>query len=106
MPSTSITGDQRYLKAINRMNLLRLLREQAGMSRAELAERSGLTRSTVSARIKELIAEGWLSEESASATGGPGRRPTPLNVDGFPPDPPGRRARARRDPRGRHLGQG
>lgn len=82
MPSTPITGDQRYLKAINRMILLRLLREQTGMSRAELAERSGLTRSTVSARIKELIDEGWLSEEDASVTGGPGRRPTPLHLDG------------------------
>jgi len=82
MPSTSITGDQRHVKAINRMGLLRLLREQPGMSRADLAERSGLTRSTVSARIKELIAEGWLSEESAAVTGGPGRRPTPLQLDG------------------------
>lgn len=82
MPSTSITGDQRHVKAINRMGLLRLLREQPGMSRAELAGRSGLTRSTVSARIKELLDEGWLSEDSASVTGGPGRRPTPLQLDG------------------------
>lgn len=78
----SLTGDQSYVKAINQMGLLRLLREQPGMSRAELAESSGLTRSTVSARIKELIAEGWLSEEDASVTGGPGRRPTPLQLDG------------------------
>jgi len=35
-----------------------------------------------SADIKELIDEGWLSEEGAAATGGPGRRPTPLNLDG------------------------
>lgn len=82
MSSPSLTGDQRYLKALNRMILLRLLREQTGMSRAELAERSGLTRSTVSARIKELIDEGWLSEQDASVVGGPGRRPTPLQLDG------------------------
>lgn len=77
-----MTGDQSYVKAINRMSLLRLLREQPGMSRAELSGRSGLTRSTVSARIKELIDEGWLSEEDAHVTGGPGRRPTPLQLAG------------------------
>ena len=38
-----VTGDQRYIKHINRMALLRLLRREPGLSRAELAERSGLT---------------------------------------------------------------
>lgn len=77
-----VTGDQRYIKHINRMALLRLLRREPGLSRAELAERSGLTRSTVSLLAKELIAEGWLVEASASITGAPGRRPTPLGLDG------------------------
>lgn len=82
MSTPPITGDQRFIKNINRMALLRLLREQEGMSRADLSERSGLTRSTVSALIKELIDEGWLVEADAFATGSLGRRPTPLSLDG------------------------
>lgn len=77
-----VTGDQRYLKHINRMALLRLLRREPGLSRADLSQRSGLTRSTVSLLAKELIDEGWLVEASASITGTPGRRPTPLGLDG------------------------
>jgi predicted NBD/HSP70 family sugar kinase/DNA-binding XRE family transcriptional regulator len=82
MSTPPITGDQRFIKNINRMALLRLLREQTGISRADLAERSGLTRSTVSLLIKELLDEGWLVEADAFATGAVGRRPTPLSLDG------------------------
>jgi len=77
-----ITGDQRLVKNINRIALLRLLREEAGLSRADLSERSGLTRSTVSLLVKELIDEGWLSEDEVIVTGQLGRRPTPLRLDG------------------------
>lgn len=82
MSAPPVTGDQRLVKNINRMALLRLLRIESGLSRADLAERSGLTRSTVSLLIKELIDEGWLVEDSVHATGAPGRRPTPLGLDG------------------------
>lgn len=77
-----ITGDQHLVKHINRVALLRLMREEDGISRAGLADRSGLTRSTVSMLTKELIEQGWLVEESALATGALGRRPTPLRLDG------------------------
>src|SRR5215831_13793678 len=77
-----LTGDHRFVKAINRMALLRLLRDEPGISRAALAERSGLTKSTVSLLTKELIDEGWLSEDAAPVTGSLGRRPTPLRIDG------------------------
>lgn len=80
-----VIGDQRLVKHINRMALLRLLRGESGLSRADLAQRSGLTRSTVGALIKELIDEGWLEEAAAAAAaragGGRGRRPTPLGLD-------------------------
>ncbi len=82
MQSPPITGDQRLVKAINRMALLRLLRDEPGVSRAALAERSGLTKSTVSLLTKELIDEGWLSEDRVAVTGSLGRRPTPLRMDG------------------------
>ncbi len=82
-PATPLVkGDHRLSKNINRMVVLRLLREQEGLSRAELADRSGLTRSTVSLLVKELIAEGWLREDDVPVTGQLGRRPTPLQLDG------------------------
>jgi predicted NBD/HSP70 family sugar kinase len=82
MPSAPLTGDHRFVKSINRMALLRLLRDEPGISRAALAERSGLTKSTVSLLTKELIDEGWLAEDAAAVTGFLGRRPTPLRIDG------------------------
>jgi predicted NBD/HSP70 family sugar kinase/DNA-binding XRE family transcriptional regulator len=77
-----IKGDQQFVKAVNRMGLLRLLRAEDGISRADLAERSGLTRSTVGLLTQELIEEGWLVEAEACPTGALGRRPTPLSLDG------------------------
>jgi predicted NBD/HSP70 family sugar kinase len=41
----------------------------------------GLTKSTVSLLVRELVAEGWLAEREVVATGDLGRRPTPLFVD-------------------------
>jgi predicted NBD/HSP70 family sugar kinase len=81
-PALPITGDQRLVKAINRTALLRLLRLEQGLSRADLADRSGLTRSTVSQITKELIGEGWIAEDDVLVTGALGRRPTPLRLDG------------------------
>lgn len=82
MQRLPITGDQRLVKEINRKVVLRLLRDAPGTSRAMLAERSGLTKSTVSLLAKELIDEGWLAEDDVAATGQLGRRPTPLRLDG------------------------
>lgn len=78
----AITGDQRLLKKINRMALVRLVRARPGLSRAELAAETGLTKSTVSLLVQELIDEGWLREEEVLVTGAIGRRPTPLRIDG------------------------
>jgi len=82
MTSPPITGDQRFVKSINRNVLLRLLLDEPAQSRAALAERSGLTKSTVSLLTKELLDEGWLAEDSVPVTGSLGRRPTPLRIAG------------------------
>jgi predicted NBD/HSP70 family sugar kinase len=82
MTSPPITGDQRAIKAINRNVLLRLLLDEPAQSRAALAERSGLTKSTVSLLTKELLDEGWLAEDGVAVTGSLGRRPTPLRIAG------------------------
>jgi predicted NBD/HSP70 family sugar kinase len=84
------TGDQQLVKRINRSVLLRLIRSQPGLSRAQAASQSGLTKSTVSSAVRELIDEGWLSEmgEAAanaarvsSASSGLGRPSTPLQMN-------------------------
>lgn len=76
------TGDQQLVKRINRSVLLRLLRRRSGLSRAQLAQESGLTKSTVSLLVRELIDEGWITETGISAAQGLGRPSTPLRLDG------------------------
>jgi predicted NBD/HSP70 family sugar kinase len=75
------TADQHLLKDLNRMAIVRQLSAWPGQSRAGLAESLQLTKSTVSALVKELISEGWLLEREVVATGELGRRPTPLFLD-------------------------
>ncbi|MFG6416501.1 ROK family protein [Roseateles sp. DC23W] len=72
---------QAQLKRGNRMAIVRQLRVHPGQSRVELANALGLTKSTVSALVRELIDEGWLLERDVLVTGDLGRRPTPLFVD-------------------------
>ena len=74
-------GQQRLLKGINRMALVRHLCARPGLSRADLAASVQLTKSTVGLLARELIDEGWLLERESVATGDIGRRPTPLFID-------------------------
>jgi predicted NBD/HSP70 family sugar kinase len=76
-----ITGDQQLLKEINRMALVCRLCSHPGMSRADLAQALGLTKSTVSLLVSELIDQGWIVEHELLVTGGLGRRPTPLHIN-------------------------
>lgn len=75
-------GDLQLLKRINRSVLLRLIRSQPDLSRARLAVLSGLTKSTVSSLVRELLDEHWICEAAAPvALPGLGRPSTPLNID-------------------------
>lgn len=74
-------GGQQLLKVINRMAVVRHLCSRPGVSRAELAVAVGLTKSTVGASVRDLIAQGWIVERDVVATGDRGRRPTPLFID-------------------------
>jgi predicted NBD/HSP70 family sugar kinase len=65
---------------INRRIALNIIRRYQPLSRADLARRSGLQRSTVSAIIGQLIAEGWVTE-GASPASGRGRRPRFLHLN-------------------------
>lgn len=76
-----VTGDQQLLKHINRMALVRRICAKPGLSRADLAVELNLTKSTVSLLVRELIDEGWLTEQDILVTGNVGRRPTPLSIN-------------------------
>lgn len=74
------TGDQQLVKRINRSVLLRLIRSQPGLSRAQMAVHSGLTKSTVSTAVRELIEDGWITEADAQPGLALGRPSTPLRI--------------------------
>lgn len=77
----STPGDQSLLKRINRLALVRLVRLEPGLSRVDLARRTGLTKTTVGMLVRELMVEGWLRERAPSDPQGVGRRPLPITVD-------------------------
>lgn len=67
-------------RIINRDIVLELIRASQPISRADLARRSGLGRSTVSQIVEQLIRENWVRE---GAMGSPprGRRPTLIGLN-------------------------
>jgi len=65
---------------INRRIALSIIRGHQPMSRADLARRSGLQRSTVSAIVGQLIDEGWITE-GATPVSSRGRRPRLLHLN-------------------------
>lgn len=76
-----ISGNQRLIRNVNRVAILRALRADDGLSRADLSERLGLTRSAIGRLVDGLITDGWLEEGESVALGALGRRPTPLRLD-------------------------
>lgn len=67
-------------RQINRRIALNFIRRYQPMSRADLARRSGLQRSTISAIVDQLIEEGWVTE-GAVGRAPRGRRPRNLHLN-------------------------
>jgi predicted NBD/HSP70 family sugar kinase len=67
-------------RQINRRIVLNIIRRNPPMSRADLARRSGMQRSTVSAIVSQLIEEAWLTE-GAIGPSVRGRRPRFLHLN-------------------------
>lgn len=76
MTPTLPAGDQGYLKHLNRAAVLETLRVEGGLSRADLAARTGRTKVTVGSVVHDLLAEGWLHEGGLQqgTLGRPGRQ--------------------------------
>ncbi|HNO30652.1 MAG TPA: ROK family transcriptional regulator, partial [Anaerolineales bacterium] len=74
------TADQAFVRETNLSLVLRLIHNQSPLSRAQLANITGLNKSTVSSLVDELI-ERSLVLEIGSNTGGTGRPATLLEVN-------------------------
>src|SRR6476469_9174092 len=70
-------GSLESLRRLNRLRVIRALRDEGQISRAEIARRTGLSRSTVSSLVADLQADGLVVEraEPGSAHGAQGGRP-------------------------------
>lgn len=68
------------IRAINKQRVLRLIRMDGPLSRADAAERTGLTRPTISAVVAELLEEGWVQEIGMGESSG-GRPPILLRFN-------------------------
>jgi predicted NBD/HSP70 family sugar kinase len=75
-----VAGEKNLLKRLNRAAILRLVWQEPGISRSAVAQRIGITKSTVSQSVSELEALGWLLSGSSDTTAGLGRPSIPLHL--------------------------
>jgi predicted NBD/HSP70 family sugar kinase len=70
-------GSLESLRRLNRLRVIHALRDEGQISRADIARRTGLSRSTVSSLVADLQADGLVVErpEPGSAYGAQGGRP-------------------------------
>jgi predicted NBD/HSP70 family sugar kinase len=75
--ASSHAGSLESLRRLNRLRVIHALRDQGLISRAEIARRTGLSRSTVSSLVSDLQADGLVVERSepGAAFGTQGGRP-------------------------------
>jgi len=77
MNLTRVTGNPHLIKKINKSLVLDMIKSQGPLSRADVAQRSGLNKGTVSSLVKELINEELVYEIGQGESSG-GRRPVLL----------------------------
>jgi len=75
-----ITADQLLVKQINKSIVLNTIRKKEVISRAGIAEFTGLNKSTVSFLVDELIKEGFVKEIGLGESKG-GRKPIMLTIN-------------------------
>ncbi len=74
------TTDQATLRELNLSTVLKLIYKQAPLSRAQLATKTGLNKSTVSSLVEDLMERGLIHETGINSTGA-GRPATLLEID-------------------------
>lgn len=73
--------NQQIIKQNNLKQIFALVCRSTKLSRAELAPKTGLSKTTVSVLVDELIKDGYLVDEGITDTGRQGRKPSMLHVD-------------------------
>jgi predicted NBD/HSP70 family sugar kinase len=71
------TGDQHLVKRINKSIVLEKIRQESPLSRADISERTGLNKGTVSSLVGELMDDGLVLEIGTGQSSG-GRKPVLL----------------------------
>jgi glucokinase-like ROK family protein len=74
-------GNAKLISELNKVKVTNLVRDNGGISRADLAKQSGLSAPTISRIIDGLIREGLVTEIGAGVSHG-GRKPTLLRFSG------------------------
>ncbi len=80
MESVPVTADLTLMRELNQALILNLVRQEGQISRAEIAKRTNLSRSTVSNIVNELIGAGRIFEIQKGESRG-GRRPILLELN-------------------------
>jgi predicted NBD/HSP70 family sugar kinase len=77
------TGSLESLRELNLLRVVDALRSHGKLSRAEIARRTGLSRTTISTLVGDLLARGFVAEhpEANGANPGRGRPPLLLSLD-------------------------
>ncbi|MCL5289613.1 MAG: ROK family transcriptional regulator [Firmicutes bacterium] len=73
-------GNLEYVKKMNRVNILNIMRENQCISRQQLAKHTGLTPAAISGIVRELVAMGYIQETGLGKSNG-GRRPVELQFN-------------------------
>jgi len=76
-----VRGNLYLMKEINRSTILSLLHREKSLSRAEIAQRTKLSATTISSLVDELIREGFIVESGEKSSPGAGRRAISLEIN-------------------------
>jgi len=74
------TGNSKYIKTLNRMSVLNIIKENELISRQELAQLTGLTPPAITGIVRELLDIGFVMEVGLGTSQG-GRRPMKLKFN-------------------------
>ncbi|MCR8641316.1 ROK family transcriptional regulator [Paenibacillus sp. N1-5-1-14] len=75
-----VRGNLFLMKEINRSTILSMLQREKALSRAEIAQTTKLSATTISSLVDELIAEGFIVELGEKSSPGAGRRAIMLEI--------------------------
>lgn len=76
------SGDLKFIQELNRSIVLEMIRQHGPISRIDIAKRTGMSPTTVTSAVNELIRTGWVQEDGVGHSSG-GRKPILLR---FSPD--------------------